>query len=194
MDPKNLLDLIAAGAVVAWGFGFYFVLRTLRLMREPSTGELTIKAPLARVRAAVLASLSGSVALAPFFGVEIVAATDDELQWQTTRGPMRHRGLLKLRSEGDSTRANFALHVSSSLLVWAILVNQFALCAIVVLYFLLRNFVQNHENHAMAMQVVQMVQAVHVLWPPFLLAGLPRSLRKRLVAEVERTLRNSAFA
>ena len=42
-------------------------------------------------------------------------------------------------------------------------------------------------------QVFQMLQAIHVLWPPFLLAGMALAMRRRLDAEIERVIKNQRF-
>jgi hypothetical protein len=39
-----------------------------------------------------------------------------------------------------------------------------------------------------------MVQAVHFLWPPFMLAGMVSVMRRRVMQELQRSLQNAVFA
>ncbi|MFH0946571.1 MAG: hypothetical protein V2A76_15355, partial [Planctomycetota bacterium] len=64
------------------------------------------------------------------------------------------------------------------LLIAARVVLVAGLLVLIGLYLTLDDFVIGSPNPAVRAQAVQMAQAVHFLWPPFLLAGLERARRR----------------
>lgn len=91
--------------------------------------------------------------------------------------PLR-RGEIRFTSRGSyRTLIEMAFVVrrpNQGLIVAALIVNFLGLFAIAGLHWLLRELVIPHPQPAVRGQVFQMFQVVHILWPPFLLAGLYR--------------------
>jgi hypothetical protein len=137
-----------------------------------------------------LASGAGGLALR---GASIDGASDREIRWHAGR-PLPHTGRITLLPGAGGTRAEWELTRGSGMLVVAMLVCALGALAIVWLHVALRTYVLPHENEDVRGQVVQMVQAVHLLWPPFLFAGLARGLRTQLAQDVDRLVANASFA
>lgn len=188
------LDVIAGAAIVAWLVSAWFALSSRRLTREPLVGEVQSLAAPEQLRSAMVAALSARALASPLLGTEILAADAQEIRWRTPRGPLRHDGVLRLTADGRGCRASYGIVVNSPLPTIGMAVAAVALLVVIGLYVLLRGTVLTSEDPSIRTQVIQMVQAVHLLWPPFLFGGITRGVRRRLGDEVARTIRNASFA
>jgi hypothetical protein len=188
------LDLIAGIAVVCWLASTWFAITTRRRCTEPVTGNFRSEAPPERLRSAFVAALSAAPLGNPLARTEIDSATATEIRWRMPRGPIRHHGVLRLAADGGGTRADYGILVRSAMTTVGLCIAAAGLIVLVGLYLMLRETALASANGAVRAQVIQMVQCVHLLWPPFLLAGIARGTRRRLGEEVERVLRNAAFA
>lgn len=196
MEPDTAsfwLDVLAAGAGGLWLLGLWFVARTRRLGSEPLQGE----AEVAKDPAAVMARLARALADARRGSVlqsSIVAtATGKEVQWNST-GVFRHRGVATARGDARRCHVAWQIHCGRWLQHVALVVVVVGGLVVGTLYYALHEFAVTSENPAVRAQVVQMVQAIHVLWPPFLFAGLSRKLRSAVGDEVARIVQNAPFA
>lgn len=192
-DARFWLDLIAGFAVVAWVLGAWFVMRTTSLCREPVEGVVEVDASPATVSSRVAQHLATVANGSPLHRSVVSSATEREVRWES-RGAFRHTGSLRVEGSGRRTRAAFAVTVQSGLLVAARLVHVVAAIVVGGLYYLLLQSAVPSQDESVRVQVVQMVQSVHLLWPPFLLAGLARTLRRRVVDELQRVVGNTKFA
>lgn len=187
-DARTWLDTIAAVAVVVWAVGVWFVLRTGRLCAEPVRETVDAPGSLADVLTRVARAVADSPIGSPLQRATVESATQREVRW-TSRGAFAHEGLVRPEHGGGKTKVAFEVVVRSPMLVVGKVVCVVGAVVIGVLWWMLGERVVPDPNEAVRAQVVQMVQAVHVLWPPFLFAGLPRVFRVRIVDEVRRILR-----
>jgi len=192
-DAKFWIDVIGLIMGALWFAGAWFVMRASRLLAEPRVDS----ADVAREPANVMQRLAREIAAgrpgSPFQRATIEAANDRELRWSTA-GALAHRGTA--RATGGSGRARVDWEIEglrSSLLVLARIVVAIGAVVTIGLYIALDSLAVHHENPAVRGQVVQMVQAIHLLWPPFLFAGLARKLRSMASDEVRRTIQNAPF-
>ncbi|MBL8752640.1 MAG: hypothetical protein JNK15_05010 [Planctomycetes bacterium] len=185
------LDVIAATAAALWLCGAMFLVRTRSRLAEPTVGEQSLpgKGP------AVLASIAKLLTMAPFGHplqrARIEAATDRELRWRST-GMFAHTAALQANATGAGCTVRHEVAAASRLVTIGLVVAAIGAVVVVTLWHLLGTRVLTSPEPAVRAQVVQMVQAVHLLWPPFLFAGLARMSRRRVVGEIERVLRNLA--
>ena len=194
IDEAGLwLDVLAGLAMGAWFAGARFTRVTLRLLREPRAGECVVAAPTSAVRDALVDALSRAQQLSPLSLARITRADDQEIAWEVTRGPQRHRGLVRLADEGPRTRVTYGIVGEGPVLRIATAVCVLGLVVTIGLYFVLRTWVAQSPDEHVRWQVLQMVQAVHLLWPPFLLAGLARKVRSQSAEEIERIVGNAGF-
>ncbi len=188
------LDVLAGLALGGWVAGARFTWSTRRLLREPLSGECEVQATPTEVRTALLATLAQAQQISPLSQARITRATDDEVEWTVARGPHRHRGLVKLSADGASaTRATYGIASESPLVRIAAWIVAAGLVVTLGIYFLLQTYAVESAHEGARGQVFQMLQAVHLLWPPFLCGFLARRIVTATADEVERTLQNAAF-
>ncbi len=195
MDPSTAsfwLDALAAGAGVLWLVGAWFVWRTQQRVAEPLRGEVQVSAKASDVLARFTSHLAMSTTMQPFQRARIEAATTSEVRWHCA-GAAGHRGTLQVATAGNAARVRFEIAQASTLTRIAFALVVLGAVVTAGLWSVLGTYVATSDDPAVRAQVVQMVQAIHVLWPPFLLAGLARMQRKRVAAEVHRVLHNLPF-
>jgi hypothetical protein len=185
------LDSIAIGAVVVWLVGWWFVRSTETRCAEPRSEHVTVDGDGRHVAAAFARALAEARAGTPLMGSTLDKATDTEVRWHS-RGPLRHEGHVRLASQGRTTRIDVEVTARSGTLTVARWIVMLGALTTTALYVLLRLWVLPSEHPAARGQVLQMVQAVHVLWPPFLLAGITRRLHTTVAVEAKRVLTNAA--
>ena len=191
-----LLDVITAVAAVVWFAGAVFVWRTARTMREPVNGELEVDAAPATLVRRAKSLLARGLDRSPLSGITLLEAHPDAVVWEGGEGRMRHTGSLRVAATSGSERSRVAwqLETRTALVTVGHWLVALAGLAIIGLHQLLLHVVLAAEDPWVRPQVLQMLQVVHFLWPPFLLAGLARATRTRLVRDLERSLRNAALA
>ncbi len=190
-----LLDLIAAIAAVFWLAGTVFVWTSARRLSVPSTGEVVVDAAPATIVRSAKALLQRGVVGSPLSRIALLESHPDALVWEGGGGRLRHAGSLRAgsRPTDDRTVVAYQLETSSGLVTAGHWLTALGGVAIIALYFVLARFALAHDHMGVRYQVIQMVQAVHFLWPPFLLAGLARAARNRLARDLERSLQNAGF-
>lgn len=188
------LDAIAIGAAILWGIGAAFVTRSARVVEERVEGETEVEVASHAFVQLARTALSRGIANSPLSRIALVDVRDDSLTWQGGGGGVRHSASLRASGNGASrARVVWQLEATSGMITGARWVVAAAAVATVGIYWLLSTHVLPVENPGVRGQVFQMAQALHFLWPPFLLAGLARALKRRLVKDLERTLGNLRF-
>lgn len=197
MDPETAafwLETIAAGAAAAWFAGAWFVHRTRGVCAEPLGGEVEIPSGPDAIVQRTIAVLAEARAGSPFAGSVIEHAGRGEVRWRTNSGALRHRGVVRATGIAQQSRVVYGIEYTGRLLTFGTAFVAFGAVVIAVLFWMLRQYVLASPDAGVRAQVIQMVQAVHVLWPPFLFVGLARTLRRTLAKEVLRTLQHVPHA
>jgi hypothetical protein len=107
------------------------------------------------------------------------------------------QGQLRFSALGSNrTRVDYAVELSHSmrgLLVGAAVVQVLGLIVLAAGGWAVYRFFVSADDPALRWQSVQMVQAVHFLWPPFLLAKLYRTFRGHAAARLETFVHNLPY-
>lgn len=210
IDPttaQTILQTIAGIALVLWLAGCWFVASsrdaaaeeassgdwgTIGRRRPSLQGSMNIEGEpneLAR-KAAVLVARG---ALGP---VKILEAKDSYLEFEGV--PIRRVGWVALDFGSGGAHRTQVTYVASprtgtALLTIAKILLIVGLAAVVVGFALLQRFAVNSPRPAIRGQVFQMIQVIHFLWPPWLLAGLHRAMRRNARMAVEAFVSNLPF-
>jgi hypothetical protein len=187
------LDIIALVAFAAWGCGAWFVVRTGRSLSNPALAEISVAAPVATVRSKLTQAIIQGDMRSPLREAIVEASTDQEVRWRS-QGMLRTEGKATLAAAGRQTHVQISMTAQSPLMIAAKIVVTIGLLAIMGIYQLISTLVLKSGSPGLYIQVIQMVQAVHFLWPPFLLAGMVSVMRRRLLLELQRSLQNAVFA
>jgi hypothetical protein len=187
------LDGIGIGAAIVWLIGAVFVSRSAAMLGSGVTGESTADRDPADFVRRARETLTQGIANSPLARIQLQQATESTLTWEGRGGGLRHVASLRATGSQGRTRAVWQVEASSSLITAARWVSALGALVTAGLYWLLSEFVATSENAALRGQVFQMMQCIHTLWPPFLLSGLARGMKRRLVADLERTLSNLGF-
>ncbi len=187
------LHVLTGIALVLWSAGAWFVRRTAAASREPMRGEARVAMRPADVVRHVADRIVRATVESAFHRAKVDAVTDSDVRWHAA-GARGHHGRVTAAADGNGSRVQWELTGESSLLRGARIVVWCGAAAIVALHYVVHEWVLPSEHPAIRGQVFQMAQAVHLLWPPFLLAGLARKLRRAAFDDVERTVHNAAFA
>jgi hypothetical protein len=203
---RTVLYIITGIGFVIWLVGVQFVAVSFKAERqaarqamsefgldEAPSGRLLVGRAEVEGQPAALAAKAAS-ALAdswrgPLGPLKILERADDRIAFEgvgqnaTGRAMSRFvgRGQMQfVRLGPDRTAINYAVEFSGGhgLLLCAKIFNLLGLLALLVGCWLMLTFVVPNPNPAIRGQTFQMLQAVHFLWPPFLFAGLYRSVRR----------------
>ena len=139
-------------------------------------GEGLIEGQAARL-ARRFASRLASSGLAPGFPARVVEAADDRVGFEAPSTVGQPRGVVEFADAGGGrvgTRYRVDVGGTTSLLVGAGVILAAGLLAIVSGYWLVSTYVISLGNPAARVQTIQMLQVVHLIWPPFLLGGIAR--------------------
>jgi hypothetical protein len=187
------LDVIAGGAAALWLLGAVFVVRTRQLLATPTHGERTLTVRGETVLATVGKLLTMAPLGHPLQRARIESATDRELRWRST-GPFAHTAVLQARPNGSGCTVHSEVTSSSWMVPVGLAVAALGAVVTATLWYLLGTHVVGSEHAEVRMQAVQMAQASHLLWPPFLFAGVARLCRRRVIGEIDRVLQNLVAA
>ncbi len=203
---RTVLYVITAIAAVAWVTGLRFLIVSVRKSGSMDAGawngQTDGEAPRGLVvghaevegrpdelssRTAAMLAREGSW---PMEQVKILSRSDGSVVFEGLGGePGACQGFGLRRGEvrfttlsQNRTAVDYAVAVRGSrgLISLGAASAALGLVAILVGFWLISSLVVANPNPAVRWQVVQMVQVVHFLWPPFLLGGLAR-LRWRAV-------------
>ncbi len=208
-----ILYAITAIALVAWITGLQFLIASAREPRvddEFSSHDTAKSLPIqgtAEVEGEpeTLASRATSALAKGNAGVlgpvRIVVRTADSVVFNgdpasTGLGSIIRQGAIHFTRLGQGkTRADYAVDVprGKALLLGGAILQMLGLTAIATGFWLLSTYVADAPNPAIRAQVVQMVQVVHFLWPPFLCGALYRKRLGALRAALETFIRNLPY-
>jgi hypothetical protein len=184
------LDVIAGGALALWLAAAVFVAFAVRRAGEAVGGEIELPGEPAAVTQRLAAALARGAG-APLLMATLDEVTAATIAWHGSTG-LRHRGSLQVERAGGGSLVRWEVATGTGLLTAARWVSALGLFVVAGLYGLLTIYVLPAAA-GVREQVLQMVQAIHVLWPPFLLAGLHLVLRRRVAAEVGRLVQNQRW-
>jgi hypothetical protein len=185
------LDVLAAIMAAAWLAGAWFVRRTRDHLATPLALEFEVAAAPAAATDALTRALC-SAHVPPLGGSLVDEARNGAVRWHSDRLP-RHQGSAVVRGDARGSRIRVeVIATGGGLMLGARLVTVAGMLLVAGLYWALGTYVATSDSPSVRSQVLQMVQAVHLLWPPFLLAGLARMLRSRVGAELRRAVQNAA--
>lgn len=215
-----VIGLTSAGAVI-WLSGLAFLWRATRAIRErdqsaamrfevEESSSPGLLAGAAEVDgrpedlSAKLAALLAREGQAPFGPVRVLSCDSRRLDFETTGsmgsgggidGKVR-RGQFLFAPLGSRTRIEYAIEVPSGRVLLGIgwLFVALGLAALVVGCWLMFAFVVASPNPSARSQAFQMVQAVHLLWPPFLFATLARQPARMIEARVSALVHNLPYS
>jgi hypothetical protein len=168
---------------------------------SPIVGEVEVQGKPEEL-SAKLASLLARDGLGPIGPVKILSRNEREI-WFESAGPgvgQAHatvrRGRFRLEGFGTRTRVEYALDAPSGRVLlwlgWGFV--ALGLAALVIIATVLLTFIVVSPSPAWRGQAVQMVQAVHFLWPPFLFAFLARQPEKLIRGRVEAMVHNLPYS
>jgi hypothetical protein len=106
------------------------------------------------------------------------------------------RGVLDFRALSlDRTRVDYTLTVNPRrwLLAVGSVIQVLGLVVLVGGYWALSNYIAPSLNPGLRYQVVQMLQVVHLLWPPILMAFLYRKVRESTAAQIRGLVQNLPY-
>jgi hypothetical protein len=216
-----ILTAITALAVIVWLTGLKFLVSSARKGQrgqavEPagsedaglSEGRFLTGAAELEGQAALLASKAASLlargTLFPDVPVKIVEKSDSLVRFERldpgipgqSAGRWFRRGQLSFSSLGGGrSRVEWAVELADTrwLLKAGFIFQIAGLLAIVAGCWAILTFVVASPNPAIRWQVVQMVQVVHLLWPPFLFGGLYRRAWRGVASRMEALAHNLPF-
>ncbi len=151
---------------------------------------------------AKLASLLARDGLGPIGPVKILACDRNEVSFEAAGPPgqgqprtLIRRGRFRLEPVGSRTRIAYAIETSSSRILLTIgwLFVVLGLTALVAGVWLLLTFAVASPSAEVRAQSVQMFQAGHFLWPPFLFAYLTRQPVKFARSRVDALINNLPY-
>lgn len=215
-----VLYSIAAVELVVWVAAFEFLRHTTLSRRRRAVemmdrfevedrpggdlfgGEIEVKGEPAQL-ASKFASTIAKEGIGLFGPAKVLEVEDRRVAFESL-GPLGNgagagamRGEVAFRpGKSGLSEAAYVVRVPSSggLLAAAWTVQTIGLIVFVSAVVLLRIFLVDHPNPGVRAQVFQMIQMVHLLWPPFLLAGLARTRTKAAVARVDAMINNLPYA
>jgi hypothetical protein len=176
---------------------------------EPSVGRLVVGRAEIEGQPAALAAKAASALANPWQNqlgpIKILARSEDRVSFEgaghAAVGQAGWRGLGRgtmqfTRRGPNHTAVAYAVELRGGrwMLLMARLFLILGLAALVAGCGLILAFVVPHPNPAVRAQAVQMVQAVHFLWPPFLFAGLYRSTARAVRVSLEVLVHNLPFS
>jgi hypothetical protein len=118
------------------------------------------------------------------------------MDWNPSYGGWYRQGRLMFEAVGaDRTRIDYAIEVPPGRwllgLGWAFQVA--GLIALVLGCWLVNTYCVSSPNPAMRWQTIQMAQAAHFLWPPFVFGALYRQRRKLVLTSFEALIQNLPY-
>lgn len=220
MDPETaqiVLVALTVVGVVVWLAGLQFLSGSYRAVKALQPAEAPLAEPLvtdvpappsgsrlagsAEVdgQASGLAGKAASILATgnQFGSIKIIEKTNERIIFERLgSGRWFQRGELHFTAVGQGrSRVDWAAELSNvSWLLWlGGLFQVLGLIALVVGSWAIYTYVVPSPDPAVRSQAVQMVQAVHFLWPPFLLGSLYRRGPKEVTAQFEALTHNLPF-
>ncbi|MCA8969353.1 MAG: hypothetical protein KDC95_06200 [Planctomycetes bacterium] len=181
------LHVIFVSALVIWGAGAVFLLRAESALAASVTREVPldgVSRPFLKIFASRLSEIRSQMVR----GIALDVVEPSRVRWHSSSGFIHHG---EARLEASPTRLQWSFEEGAhAFRMTGRFLIVFGFVVIVALYFILRTYAL---PSAMPGMVFQMMQAIHVLWPPFLIGGLALHSRRCMVDEIERIAHNVRF-
>lgn len=192
VDAKTaelVLYAITAVGVIVWLAGLRFLVGASAMRKGPPADRFNLTGSEPKNLITGSAEVQGEPAelaakaasLLARGGVKILEQTQDQVVFEGPAsgpvGPRTRQGRLQFASRAHGrTRIDYDVEVSGGegLLVGGAIFQLLGLIALIVGFWLIRTYVVANPNASVRAQAFQMVQVVHLLWPPFLFGGLYR--------------------
>ncbi len=201
--PYILLFAMAAAGLIVWLFALRYLLKTQggvnpppemweddeALPSEPGTATVRGGAEVAGRPADLSAKAAAHLAqhgIGMIGLVRILDKNERRIVFETmpnVAGGFTGSGVLSFQPQGsDRTQIDYAIRIPrrQGLLAAAWIVQIIGIVVLSGLFVTLYLWVAPNPNPGVRWQSVQMVQAIHFLWPPFLLAGLYRRMERQV--------------
>ena len=205
-NAETVLLITAGAGLIAWIAGLWFVVATARRGRTPQetmaplgnvpnqiSDTADVEGDVTEIADRAAAVLAQGLPGTPWAQVRITDRTADRLRFDvlslgSTRKLVRDAQVQFAAGSSGKTRVtyNFAPTPGKGLMTGAWIFVAVGFVVLVAGFFLLRTYVVFSPDPAVREQALQMMQVVHFLWPPFLLAGMAR-YHSRLVANSMQT-------
>lgn len=216
MSPEvaqQVVFAIAAAGLVVWLISLNFLVKSARLMQlrnqedagEPLTQSMLIGSAEVEGDPKALASKAAAVLAKGTLGpVKIVEKTDDRIVFERVDTGIAKQPAGRWFRQGElhftalrPNRTQVEWAVEPAAFRWMLLVGSMVqLVGLVVLVggcWAMSSYVATSPHPAIRWQSVQMVQVVHLLWPPFLFGGLYRRGIRGVKAEFEALVNNLPY-
>jgi hypothetical protein len=215
-----VIAIVTIGAVV-WLAGLATLFRATRecqmrareaaqrfeIEGESAAGTIVGEAQVVGRPEELSAKLAGVLArdgMSPLGPIKIIACDAHEVAFESAiptegrsgyaQGGFR-KGRIRLTPWGSRTRVEYAIETSSGRLLlglgWLFVV--LGLIALAAGGYLMFTYVLASQNPAVRAQSIQMIQAIHFLWPPFLFAYLSRQPARFIRARIEALVNNLPY-
>jgi hypothetical protein len=216
-----VLAAITTAGTVVWFVGLWFLIASGRGRQpgeQPDAAEVVGVAECpegwlcgsadlegeARTLAARAAAVLAGSTLLTFGPVKILEKTDDHIRFERVGADLANQPPGQWFRRGElrfaplrSGRTHVAWAVEPANVRWLLwlggLFQVLGLVALVVGCWALATFVAWSPDPAVRWQTVQMVQAVHFLWPPFLFGALYRRGSRSVAAQFEALVQNLPY-
>lgn len=211
LAQQVIIGITVVGAIV-WLWSLTFLMKSARMAKpaledsDGSTPENSL-AGVAEVEgdpktlAARAASLLAKGSLGP---VKIVEKTDDRLVFERTDPGIARQSVSRLFRRGEfhftslgQNRTQVSWNVEAANLRWLLwvggIIQIVSLIALIVGCWAMVTFVATSPEPAKRWQSLQMLQVIHLLWPPFLFGGLYRKGSRGIAAEFESFANNLPY-
>jgi len=207
-----VFGITAVGAVV-WLWSLSFLVKSARLMQPakqdgwdepPARNLLAGRADVEGDPKALAARAAAVLAKGSLGPLKLVAKTDNRIVFERLEPGMANqhaarwfrRGELRFTAlRQNRTQVEWAVEPVASgwLLHVAGIVQTVGLVGLIVGCWAMSTFVATSPEPAVRWQSLQMLQVVHVLWPPFLFGGLYRKAIRGGAAEFELLVNNLPY-
>lgn len=220
-QAQSALNIITVGVGILWIIGTWYVARAARVgkvscLPEPQpvlvhdvtvpravVGTDDIEGPPAENQAQAVRALATGVGH-HLGNVRIAEEAPGYVRFEGARGVKGSRGsglslgqgeLWFSLQTGHTTHVDYAVEVTAGgpLISLARIVNVLGLIAIVIGYLAISKWIIPSPFAETRAQVFQMLQTIHFLWPPFLLAGLYQYQHAAVAGAVETFVHNLPY-
>jgi len=215
-QAPTILALIASVAVTSWLYAAFYLanspaLAAKRGRTEPGKADpesglapgptMIVGAGAVEGEPAALSARLGAKlargGIWPGGPIAITERRDDLVRFATPGEPGKPSGEIRLTGAGPGrTRYEYAVEYRglAAFLRWGWVVQAAGLIVLAVGYWALRTYVATNANPAIRAQSFQLIQVVHLLWPPFLLGYRYRAQYRLIRRQMDSLLINLPHA
>lgn len=212
LAQQVVIGITVVGAVV-WLWSLTFLMKSARSMKSPMEalddgsppdGSISGVAEVDGDPKVLVARAASLLAKGTLGSLKIVEKTDARLVFERTDPGIARQSVGRLFRRGEfrftslrQNRTQVAWSVEAGHFRWLLwiggLVLALGLVALIVLCWAIMTFVATSPVPAIRWQSLQMLQVIHLLWPPFLFGGLYRRGNKGIAAQFESFANNLPY-